>query len=277
MRSKSFLAVLVMTAFVVASFFIMSCRKAAEVETLAAAKPTDIRPVSVGYIAAGTWHLRSLFPLFQKEMARERFDAGYIIPSSDEEAFWRQISKFQVLIIPCGYYNASIGAAQTNVFKRYLDAGGGIWLISSTDDLLKKTFPEAGILVKPDRGIQDPVTGFGNYWWTRQIVPHAVTKGIACLAYPKVADYNRVATALAGFSPEWQVLVHGEKSAHIYNVVQEHNNPYPTWKDQGVAGSAPPLLAVRQMGKGRMACLPVRPDFGVYNLGNPGFPQVFMK
>ncbi|MCG2658643.1 MAG: hypothetical protein L6437_00150, partial [Kiritimatiellae bacterium] len=116
-----------------------------------------------------------------------------------------------------------------------------------------------------------------RYWWTRQVVPHQVTAGVRCLAFPHIAGGDAIATALATFSPDWQVLVRTEKTARIFDLVQTKTNAFWEWRDTGVNEAQPPLFAVRATGPSRMAVLTASPQFVLLNFGNPGFPQVFMK
>ncbi|MBU4274146.1 MAG: hypothetical protein KKA28_20145 [Planctomycetes bacterium] len=108
-------------------------------------------------------------------------------------------------------------------------------------------------------------------------MPHQVTAGVRCLAFPHIAGGDAIATALATFSPDWQVLVRTEKTARIFDLVQTKTNAFWEWRDTGVNEAQPPLFAVRATGPSRMAVLTASPQFVLLNFGNPGFPQVFMK
>jgi len=248
-------------------------------------RPATTRPLSVGYLDwQGTWQLRSIFPLLRREFEARETQVGYVVPEfGSSKALWQQLRRFHVLLVPQlisteeleGKRRAKLLAA---VFKRYLDAGGGIFLIGSRlGENVEQVFPGVGLRFV-NRGIQDPQMEIpGGYWWTRDIVRHQITSGVQCLAYPKIADYGQIATQLIECSPDWKVLVRAEKTARVFELVKVHTKGNPAWKDTGTEEAQPPLFAVRQVGKGRMAVLPAGAEFILWNVGNPAFPQVFMQ
>ena len=68
------------------------------------------------------------------------------------------------------------------------------------------------------------------------------------------------------YRPEWQILVRGEKEAKSYRSNAQNV------LDLGAAGTyteAPPVLAVRQLGKGRIVCYPLFALFTGINHRNP--------
>jgi len=239
---------------------------------------------SVGYVDPfGGWYLRSLFPLF-----RSRFEtAGIAVGPLDlkdvesEDDLWDSIRRFDVLILS----DWDLADKHLRTFRRYLAAGGGVLVVTAYSGLrdrqdLAPKMPDAlrWLGVEPQaQGVQDPRTDIGSYWWTRQIAQHPLTAGVHCLAFPKEGDYKRVATQRVALSSDWRVLVRAEASARVFDVRFSHGSWFPAWEDTGEEGAELPLFAVREVTNGRLALLPVDPGYVIWNVGNPGFPQVFME
>jgi hypothetical protein len=250
-------------------------------EPVAAADAT--RVPSVGYVDPfGGWYLRSLFPLFRVAFDKARLAVGTVDVRAveSESGVWDLIRRFEVLILS----DWDLADKHPRTFRRYLAAGGGVLMVTPYSGLrdrqdLMDPMPDTlrwlGI-VPEARGVQDPKTAFGAYWWTRRISRHSVTDGVECLAFPKQGDYGRVATQRVELSRDWDVLVRAEKSARVFNVGFSHSSWFPAWEDSGEEAAEPPLFAVRKALNGRIALLPIDPGYIIWNVGNPAFPQVFM-
>jgi hypothetical protein len=68
------------------------------------------------------------------------------------------------------------------------------------------------------------------------------------------------------YSPAWTVLVRGEAEAHSYKSGDDHVLDLNV---EGTYSSAPPVVAVRQLGKGRVLCYPISNLFTGQNHRNP--------
>jgi len=250
--------------------------------------------VSAAYFAwshGRDWRIQSVIPFIQRELEREGVHLGYVLPDAESaEALWAQIEGFEVLLLP--EFLGREGSAEevdvlSRVLQRYMEAGGGLLLIGAVGSVWPVAddgalFPETGLRLA-NQGVQDPDTEIpgisqsGCYWWTRQVTPHEVTAGVRCLAFPKIADYAMIATRRMSCSDDWAVLVRAEASARVYDHSQSHTSIKHVWEDTGEDEVQPPLAAAREFPTSRMAVLPIRSDFIISNLGNPGFPQVFME
>ena len=105
-----------------------------------------------------------------------------------------------------------------------------------------------------------------TFWHTRNIRAHPVTKEVSCLYLPLHSYGPFPGVAAIQYGPEWQILVRGEKEAKSYR--SDADNKI----DLGVEGTyaeAPPVLAVRSLGKGRIVCYPISRLFTGSNHRNP--------
>ena len=247
--------------------------------------PADQAPrLSVGYVDPfGGWYLRSLFPLFRSQFEAAGIAVGPLDLKGveSEGGVWNLIRPFDVLLLS----DWDLVETHPQVVRKYLTAGGGLLVVTPYSGLrdrqelapeLPDTLRWLGIEPRA-QGVQDPQTDFGSYWWTRQIVQHPLTTGVQCLAFPKEGDYRRVATQRVELSSDWRVLVRAPASARVFDVRSSHESWFPAWEDTGEDGVEPPLFAVREALNGRVALLPVDPGHVIWNVGNPGFPQVFME
>ena len=73
------------------------------------------------------------------------------------------------------------------------------------------------------------------------------------------------------YGPQWQVLVRGEKEAKSYRSDIDNLIDLAT---EGTYTEAPPVLAARQLGKGRIVCYPISPLFTWLNHRNPLWPDM---
>ncbi len=88
-----------------------------------------------------------------------------------------------------------------------------------------------------------------RYLKTTNIKKHPVTEGISELWLPIDFSNSYLRTHTMGISPEWESVVNGE----ITTVTYPYNKLVRNIKEAGTYKSEPPFLAVRDIGKGRMA------------------------
>lgn len=176
------------------------------------------------------------------------------------------------------------------VLARWVGAGGGLLLAPSNvrypnnDDqvwwnLLIKPLGveirrEGLVDLKRSAAIRTEWLIDHQFWWTRGITAHPVTAGIASLWFPWHADGpgpRRPGTAALRYSDDWQVVVRGEDTAASYGVGDDNN--LDTARPGSIAGAAP-VVAVRQLGKGRVVCYPVFNSHIVDQYGKPGWKHV---
>ena len=100
---------------------------------------------------------------------------------------------------------------------------------------------------------------------------HPVTEGVRRLCLPQYHNGQTPGVVTPTFSPEWQVLVRGEASSQSYVVTREHVTDYG---HVGSYSTAPPLVAVRSFGKGRVLAISA-PERSVHtNYGVPGWNMI---
>ncbi|HEY3418800.1 MAG TPA: hypothetical protein VGM23_18145, partial [Armatimonadota bacterium] len=169
-----------------------------------------------------------------------------------------------------------VGAA----LARYVQGGGGLFLqpqpvrYANTDDekywnlvlepLGVQLLHEA--VVDTTRSYEGKTTGKTFFWYTTNIRPHPVTDGVKCLYLPKYGAGDYPGVVAMHYSQDWQVLVRGEQEARSFK--SGDDNAVNLAAD-GAYPSAPPVLAVRQLGQGRIVCYPISGLFTGMNYGNP--------
>jgi len=163
---------------------------------------------------------------------------------------------------------------------RYVEEGGGLFLepqpvrYPGDEDELYWNAVLAPLGVKilhegvfdKTRTFEGQTLGKATFWHTRNIRAHPVTKDVSCLYLPLHGFNDFPGVPAMQYGPEWRIVVRGEKEAKSYrsnvdNVI-----------DLGVAGTyaeAPPVLAVRSLGKGRIVCYPIASIFAGANHRNP--------
>ncbi|MCG2659246.1 MAG: hypothetical protein L6437_03240 [Kiritimatiellae bacterium] len=110
-----------------------------------------------------------------------------------------------------------------------------------------------------------------TFWFTRNIQSHPVTEGVQSLYLPLHAFGPRPGIAAMQYSPDWQILVRGEKEAKSF--ASDVNNEIKL-DAAGTYAEAPPVLAVRALGKGRIVCYPISTLFTGMNHRNPLWSEI---
>jgi len=111
-----------------------------------------------------------------------------------------------------------------------------------------------------------------GFFTTENITPgHPVTEGVKRLALPQYHNGKTPGVVTPQLSPEWQVLVRGEQTAQSYVVTREHVTDYA---QVGSYAGAPPVVAVRSFGKGRVMIFSVPARSVHTNYGVPGWNMV---
>ena len=166
---------------------------------------------------------------------------------------------------------------------RYVEEGGGLFLQPQSvrypgmDDEVywNAVLAPLGVTILHE-GIFDKTRTFegqtlpqrqkATFWHTRNIQPHAVTKGVTNLYLPLHGFVGFPGLPAMRYSPEWTILVRGEVDARSYKSGDDNEINLDI---QGTYSSAPPVLAVRQLGKGRIVSYPVSDLFTGQNHRNP--------
>jgi len=124
-------------------------------------------------------------------------------------------------------------------------------------------------------GVYDPVNNVSGtvkpkwkmtFSHTTNITKHPVTAGVKGLLLP-LKSYNPFpGTPPYRFSKDWKVIVRGEKTAKSYKNNKQNNRFSP--KNAGTYKSAPPIVAIRSYGKGRIVAIPINSIYTGMNYKN---------
>ena len=151
---------------------------------------------------------------------------------------------------------------------QYVEEGGGLLVLRSPGWQFGKDIENTNAWLKPtgveilseqvvDEAHQyAPEFGWPLYW-TGNVAPGPLTQGVAGLFYPPAVGAYTVYTDFASpvkVTPDWQVLVSGAETAKSLRTAKTGKEVPPT---PGTYAAAPPLVAVRQYGKGRVCVWPV--------------------
>ncbi len=117
------------------------------------------------------------------------------------------------------------------------------------------------------KAVRGRATDLAPYWYTQNITPHPITEGIGRLVLPLYDFGHWPGLPACRYDDSWQVIVRGEaeagsfKSGVVDNIVN--------LDDPGTYASAPPVVAVRTLGKGRILSYPLTPIHWRLNINNP--------
>lgn len=163
-------------------------------------------------------------------------------------------------------------AAACDAIRAYCAAGGGVLVCAGAGgwDLGRLATNK---LIKPwdaellDEQVTDPshlyVQTRGIRWaysWTSKITPSPITAGIRNVVYPaQTFRADGIKTLHApNLGPAWQVLVRGETTARSVRNVPKTG---AMEEKPATYTSEPPILAVRELEKGRVAILSLWPNW----------------
>ncbi|HEY3417660.1 MAG TPA: hypothetical protein VGM23_12315, partial [Armatimonadota bacterium] len=111
-----------------------------------------------------------------------------------------------------------------------------------------------------------------GFFWTENITKnHPVTAGVTRLCLPQHHNGQTPGVVAFTLSPNWQVLARGEASAQSYKVTKDSVTDY---QQPGTYQTAPPIVAVRAFGKGRVMVYSVPARSVTTNYGVPGWSNI---
>ena len=93
-----------------------------------------------------------------------------------------------------------------------------------------------------------------EFSWTDNLARHPVTEGVRGLFYTTYHHMYSDSTSPVRAGPDWTVLVRGKRTTKSLKTVKGGKPPPPS---PGTYPSEPPLMAVRDYGKGRIAVWPL--------------------
>jgi hypothetical protein len=256
---------------------------------------TSVAGVVVGFPHQDTdlWRADYLgYDRYRHELLRHGFQAD-LCP---EPLQWPQLKEFNVIVYG-GFSEASWistidaetrkrAAQERQALEKFVSNGGGLIVLptlrrypgQAIDEYYNLVLEGFGIKVLSE-GIWDAAHQFKDagtlafpplsYFTTTQVKPHAVTRGVERLALPQTFQDVPAVAALA-YSSDWTIVVTGEATAQSY----KRNQTYQfDLKQPGTYKTAPPIVAARSFGKGRVFCYPLPSAHVSLNFGNPSWPQ----
>jgi hypothetical protein len=116
------------------------------------------------------------------------------------------------------------------------------------------------------RTFEGQTLGKATFWHTGNVQAHPVTKDVSCLYLPLHGFNEFPGVPAMQYGPQWEIVVRGEKEAKSY---RSNADNVIDLAAAGTYSEAPPVLAVRALGKGRIACYAVATLFTGANHRNP--------
>lgn len=216
------------------------------------------------------------------------------------------LAKFDVAVIPAlPPVNSRAGTPSSSAIKPednekllaaldgYVAAGGSLLFsgplwgwdlgwghLEATNAYLKRFGAEVvpELVLDKQNFYRQPIFTHNPYSFTRNIAPSPVSEGVTTVWYPVDVNNNAGAappsTSALKLGSEWTVVVRGETTAGSYPITSRVNatiadkpNLYP---------QAPPFVAVREVGKGRLAVVSISSVYTIWGYGHPMWQGVTM-
>ena len=150
----------------------------------------------------------------------------------------------------------------------YVQDGGGLlvlrspgWQFGKDIQALNAWLQPTGVEILSEQVFDDAHQQASPYgwplYWTGNVAPSPLTQGVAGIFYPAAVGAYTVYTDFTSplkVTPDWQVLLSGMDTAKSLHTAKTGKAVPPT---AGTYASAPPMLAVRQYGKGRICVWPI--------------------
>jgi len=189
--------------------------------------------------------------------------------------FLRQFNAVVLLDVPTAEANPALTAGirrGLDLLRQYVAEGGGLPLTGCTEygmwalgrdieEMNRFLEPLAGKVLLEQVGEKEAGLRIGkptqqspsDLAWTGNVVQQALTAGGGGLAYPTSTAWCYYAHPVQ-VGADWQVLVKGSASAYSYTLPLGTSQLGTDTKTErpGTYTSAPPLLAARESGKGRL-------------------------
>ncbi len=229
---------------------------------------------------------------YRQELLRHGFQAD-LCPQPLQ---WPLLKEFNVIVYGGFHDDTSINAidaalrqrtaAERQALEKYVSSGGGLIVLpnlrrypgQAIDEYYNLVLAGFGVQVLRE-GIWDPSHHFTDtgtlafppapYFTTTQVKRHAVTRGVERLVLPKTYEGHPAVAALT-YSKDWTVVVTAKDTAQSYKLDAGY---FFDLKQPGSYKTAPPIVAVREFGKGRVFCYPLPLAHLSLNFGNPRWPH----
>ncbi|MBI3909474.1 MAG: hypothetical protein HY320_00905 [Armatimonadetes bacterium] len=197
-----------------------------------------------------------LDPEFEVTLRQAGFEVVVLPP---EESNWEKVSRFNLWLI----LDWSPEKIDPQTLRRFLDAGGGVFVSIFGSDVVNDKFAAWNALLAPygaavrreqvvDREHQWHQPSWGHtYAWTNAFADVPITRGLSAVWYPDHTQ-NRQGLKLGNshliVDQNWQPVVRTMPSGGAYVLLPDGAPDFSR-----LTQSAPPILAVRPVGAGRLA------------------------
>ncbi|HEY3416559.1 MAG TPA: hypothetical protein VGM23_06725, partial [Armatimonadota bacterium] len=209
-------------------------------------------------------------PPYAKMLADNGFNLGF--PAVDmrgsEPLTLELLKHYNVFVLPSLTRCNTKLAELTPMLDQYLKAGGGVLIFQQTltDGLPEQQGMNAWLqqygasmrweeITDPEHQYKTPPPvpwQAGSFYWTENVTPSPLTKDVKALYYLP-GFFRGPFTMGLTVDQRWQVLVSTEATAQSYKITDNNADLVPTRTKDAPTTGAVPLIAVRQVGKGRLA------------------------
>jgi len=235
-----------------------------------------------------------LIPVYQKNNIEPVLFNNPFLPGSgySEDKIYETICRFHVVHLTTtnegigknfGENEKEYARSVGNALKRYVEEGGGLFIQSRSvrypnekdEEYWNEVLKVLGIEILHE-GVFDKTRVYegktlskANFFWTQNIKESEITKEIKCLYLPQNDFFPGPGVVALKYSPEWQILIRGEKEAKSYKSGMVGNPNVLNLEAEGTYHSEPPVFAIRELGRGRVVSYPISPLFTGANYLNP--------
>ena len=184
------------------------------------------------------------------------------------------LKQFNVIVLGAGGEGnqhallSKLADENAKVIFQYVKEGGGLLVLRNPGWQFGKDIQElngwlrpTGIEVLPEEVVDEEnslaLPSRYTICWTDNMAEHPVTKDVKGLFYPQARGGYRRYTDFSSpvkVGPEWAVVISGKATAHS---TRRKKGSLLQPATPGTYKTKPPLMAVRQFGRGRIAVLPI--------------------
>jgi len=180
------------------------------------------------------------------------------------------LKQFNVVVIPHVYVPGTTPGLDEMVEQKkqllldYVKQGGGLlvmrlpgWQFGKDVDAANQWLAPCDIEILGEQVVDDQYkikleSGY-ELSWTDNVAPHPATQDVKGIFYTTYHHMYSDSTSPLKASEDWTILLRGKTTTKSLRTVKGGQPPPPS---PGTYGSEPPLLAVRDYGKGRIAVWP---------------------
>jgi len=225
---------------------------------------------------------------------------GFPDPHKTVPLTWETLRRYPVLFLSSGPWTDDPGeddpgragtrpAPMSALLDRYLAEGGGILYIGMSvasnheeHDRFNRWLSQYGAefewatVEDEEHTYQNPPPvpwQLSQYLWTTNLAPSPLTEGVKTLYFPNRTFWAPAIRPLK-VSADWQVVVRTMPTATVWSLTRPVAGPTVEKVEGSARTGAAPLLAVREVGKGRIALFGADPGPFYYDLGKPVGAQV---